>query len=304
MDRSDLDLVVSIARTGSVTAAAEALSVAQPAASRRLRQLERSVGTVLFTRGRHGARMTPAGALLAERASRILDSWIDLERDLAGAAAGQLGTVRIGTLPTLGSDVLPTALATLRRDHPEVLLALHTSGDPAQLLDDVANGHADVAVVALPGRLPRELRVAHEGRQHFVVVLPADHRLAARATISRKALIGEPAVSVPSPEGLRQVLDDLFVGLTGPLNGPINGPVARPTIAIETPERELLLPLVIAGLGYALVPAVFAAQRAGTGVVVRPIRPQVSRPVGVVVRRGSTGALIDAALNAMADLQW
>jgi len=296
MDRSDLALVVSIARTGSVTAAAEALAVAQPAASRRLRQLERSVGTALFTRGRHGAQVTPAGALLAERAAHLLDEWADLERDLVGAAAGQLGTVRIATLPTLGSDVLPPALARLRRDHPEVRLALHTNGDPTHLLDDVAHGRADLAVVALPSALPRELRVAHQGRQHFVVVLPADHALAARPAVNRKALIGEPAVSVPAAEGLRQVLDDLFLGLSGP--------VARPTIAIETPERELLLPLVTAGLGFALVPAVFAAQRAGAGVTVRPLRPEVSRPVGVVVRRGATGPLIDAALVSMADLQW
>ena len=102
-------------------------------------------------------------------------------------------------------------------------------------------------------------------------------------------------MSLPAGEGLRLVLDGMFDELE-------HG--ARPTVALETPERELLLPFVTAGLGYAIVPQVFAEQRAATGVVIRPLRPRLERAVGVVVRRGESGALVASCLDAMATLSW
>src|SRR5439155_4475824 len=133
MDRADLELVVAIARTGSLTAAARELHMAQPPLSRRLQHLERDVGAPLFLRGRHGAVPTAVGRTLVDAARDALKAIARAEQDTADAAAGRAGRLRIGVTPTLGAVLLPAVLAAFRRAHPGVRLDLTSSGDSAWL---------------------------------------------------------------------------------------------------------------------------------------------------------------------------
>src|SRR6476469_2095283 len=108
----DLQLVLSIARTGSVGAAARRLQVTQPSASQRLGRLERRAGLVLFERDTQGARPTPAGVELARQADHILGH---LQGALEAArAAGRHPVRRIGTISSLAERVLPAFDASLR----------------------------------------------------------------------------------------------------------------------------------------------------------------------------------------------
>lgn len=273
MDPDDLAAVAAIARLGSVTAAADALHVAQPALSRRLASLERELGGPLFVRGRHGASPTPAGRLLADRAPAVLQSLARARDEVTDVLAGRAGRLRLGTTPTLGTDLLPDVLAALRAGAPELALELVARGDSRWLTDEVAAGRLDVAAAALEAPVPSGTRVALAARQDFVLALPADHPLAARSHVGVRALGELGFVTLGTGQGLRGVLDATLATLG-----------LEPDIAIEAGEREMLLPFVAAGLGVALLPAHFAAARAGGGVVLRPLRPAVTRPVGIVVR--------------------
>ena len=116
---------MAIARTGSLTAAARQLHIAQPPLSRRLKRIESEIGAPLFTRGRHGAAPTVVGRTLVERAD-------DGARPRSGApsrtradvASGRAGRLSIGVTPTLGAVLLPGALAAFRQAHPDVRLEL------------------------------------------------------------------------------------------------------------------------------------------------------------------------------------
>lgn len=275
MDRAELELVTCLASTGSLTAAADELHIAQPALSRRLARLEREVGAPLFVRGRHGTVPTSVGVTLVARADQALTAIRLAERDTADAVAGRIGVLRIGTTPTLGADVLPAVLAGVRASHPDVQIDLLISGDSGRLRDDVAEGHLDVAVAVLDDEPLAHLRVAVRFPQRFVLVVPEDHRLARHASVRRDQLRGEAIVSVPHGEGLRVVIDSVFAAIG-----------SEPEISIETSEREMLIPFVTAGLGVTLVPEVFARQRAGPGVRVVTFRPPLERTVGAVVREG------------------
>src|SRR5213592_4551151 len=110
MDRADLELVATLAASGSLTAVAAELHVAQPALSRRLARLERLVGAPLFTRSRAGTTPNALGRLLAERSREALAAIDRAERDTRQAAEGRVGQLRIGTTPTLGADLLPSVL--------------------------------------------------------------------------------------------------------------------------------------------------------------------------------------------------
>lgn len=234
MDRSDLELVVAIAQAGSLSGAARALHIAQPPLSRRLQHLEREVGAALFLRGRHDATPTAVGRSLIEGARAALAAIARAEQDAADAAAGRAGRLRIGVTPTLGAVLLPAVLASFRRTHPDVRLDLTASGDSPWLRHQAAAGEIDIAVAALAPHPEPNATVALAGEQRFVLIAPIELRLS--KAVRRRALADLPLVALTAGEGLRQQLDQLFAELG-----------AEPNIAIETSEREMLMPFVAAG---------------------------------------------------------
>ena len=288
MDRADFELVVAIAHTGSLTGAARQLHIAQPPLSRRLQQLERTVGAPLFVRGRHGATPTPVGRALVESAVQALAAMRRAEQDAFDAAAGRSGRLRIGVTPTLGAVLLPAVLAAFRRTHQRVRLELVASGDSLSLRQMAAAGELDIVVAALAPSPEPNTRVALSGHQRFVLVAPADLRLS--DPVRRVALADLPHVTLTSGEGLRQQLDLVFAELG-----------AEPTIAIETSEREMLVPFVAAGLGVAMIPEGFAGARPAKGVRVHAITPLVSRDIGAVVTDEDSTALVLDFLDVLAD---
>ncbi|HEX4818681.1 MAG TPA: LysR family transcriptional regulator [Acidimicrobiales bacterium] len=286
MDRADFELVVAIARTGSLTAASRQLHIAQPPLSRRLQQLERTVGAPLFLRGRHGATPTPVGRALVESAEVALAAMERAEQDAADAAAGRAGRLRIGVTPSLGAVLLPDVLASFRRTHAKVRLDLVASGDSAALRQQVAAGDLDIAVAGLAPSTEPHIRVALTGEQRFVVIAPVDLRLP--PAVQRRALVDLPLVTLTSGEGLRQQLDLVFAELG-----------AEPNIALETSEREMLVPFVAAGLGVALIPEGFARARPAKGLRIHDVDPVVRRAVGAMVPDVDATALVDQFLVAL-----
>lgn len=292
MDRADFELVVAIAREGSLTGAARRLHIAQPPLSRRLQQLEQRVGAPLFLRGRHGATATAVGRALIESSEVALAAIERAEQDAADAAHGRAGRLRIGVTPTLGAVLLPGVLASFRRSHPDVRLDLVASGDSTWLRQQAALGKLDIAVAALAPRPEKDVTVALAGHQHFVLIAPTELRLGGK--VRRSRLVGLPFVALTAGEGLRQQLDQLFADLG-----------AEPAIAIETSEREMLVPFVAAGLGVALVPEGFARARPARGLHLHELDPPLRRPIGAVMARGQSSTLVVdflAALESGTDL--
>lgn len=288
MDRADFELVVAIARTGSLTGAARQLHIAQPPLSRRLQQLERTVGATLFLRGRHGATPTPVGRALVEAAETALEAIARAEQDTADAAAGRAGRVRIGVTPSLGAVLLPEVLAAFRRTHPLVRLDLVASGDSASLRQRVAAGELDVVVAGLGPSPEPHTRIALIGEQRFVLIAPAEFKL--QDPVRREKLVDLPHVTLTSGEGLRQQLDLVFAELG-----------AEPNIAIETSEREMLMPFVAAGLGVALIPEGFARARPAKGLRIHDLAPVVRREIGAVVTDAETSVVVREFLECLED---
>jgi DNA-binding transcriptional LysR family regulator len=254
--------------------------------SRRLQQLERTVGAPLFLRGRHGATPTPVGRALVESAQAAIDAMARAEQDALDAAAGRAGRLRIGVTPTLGAVLLPSVLAAFRRSHPNVRLDLVASGDSASLRQRAAEGALDIAVAGLSSQVEPNTRIALTGEQRFVLIAPTELRLPAR--VPRRRLAELPLVTLTAGEGLRQQVDLVFAELG-----------AEPVIAIETSEREMLMPFVAAGLGVALIPEGFARARPAKGLRIHDLDPVVRRRIGAVVADGDVTALADAFLDAL-----
>src|SRR5699024_11951829 len=125
LETSWLELLVLVGETGSLTAAADILGMAQPNASRRLSLLERRLGVKLFVRGARGSEPTPAGTVAINRAARVLEE-IDALVEETQSVAGS-GAARIMASQTISEYLMPEFLAALSATEPGIRSEEHTS---------------------------------------------------------------------------------------------------------------------------------------------------------------------------------
>jgi LysR family nitrogen assimilation transcriptional regulator len=149
MNLRTLRYFVAIADAGSMTAAASALSIAQPALTRQMRELEADLGTPLFHRMPRGVRLTQAGVTLYEAAQRILGEAQRVRQRLARTAGDARTTVVLGVSPTLASLLLPGLFEQCLRNLQDVELRSREAFTP-ELLDWLDRGIIDMAVVTNP----------------------------------------------------------------------------------------------------------------------------------------------------------
>ncbi len=175
--------------------AGESLSLAQPALSRQIAQLERALGTPLFLRSRRRVELTPAGRALAERVEPLLRSLQRLPRDVLAVADGEVGHVRVAFTGLAMATVLPRILRAFHRRHPGIRLELTESPTSTQLAalqaGELACGffHPDAPT---PGIRTRLLLRERNG-----VLLPATDPLAKRMPLRLRDLAATPFVLFP-----------------------------------------------------------------------------------------------------------
>lgn len=178
-DLDVLDLLVSVAETGSLGQAARRHGISQPAASMRIRALERRLRLVLLERGPSGSRLTAAGASIVDWAVPVLDA----ARALVIGAGALLDArsrepLRIAASLTIADHLVPGWLIALRAQRTEVRVALDVA-NTRSVAATVRDGDADLGFVEGP-HPPRGLRSRVIGADELVVVVGQDHSWARR----------------------------------------------------------------------------------------------------------------------------
>ena len=146
LDLTRLRVLVAVARTGSVTAAARALHYSQPSVSHHLARLEAETGAKLVQRAGRGVRLTEAGRKLAERGAEILGRLDAAETELAAHVGLRQGRVRMAAFPSALGTFVPAAATRLAAGHPDLELRL-TEAEPPEAVRMLRAGHVDVAVI-------------------------------------------------------------------------------------------------------------------------------------------------------------
>lgn len=146
LDATRLRVLVAVARSGSVTAAAQALNYAQPSISHHIARLEAETGAKLMERAGRGVRLTDAGRLLAERAEEILGRLDSAEAELAAHIGLRQGRVRLVAFGSALGTIVPAAAAWLQAERPDTNLLL-AEAEPADALRMLRAGLADVALI-------------------------------------------------------------------------------------------------------------------------------------------------------------
>jgi LysR family nitrogen assimilation transcriptional regulator len=153
MELRSIEYFVQVADEGSITRTADKLGIAQPALTRRIKQLEDELGTPLLTRLARGVRLTGAGRDFLEHARKVLLEVARAKHHVRGNARAVRGRVVIGTSPTLAPLLLPGCVARARQQCPAVTLKL-VEGFSPQLLDSLLAGRLDLALMTNPPRSP------------------------------------------------------------------------------------------------------------------------------------------------------
>ncbi|TCC01640.1 LysR family transcriptional regulator [Kribbella soli] len=146
LDLIRLRVLAAVAAHGSVTAAAAALHYTQPTVSHHLARLEAATGAKLVQKAGRGIRLTPEGEVLARRAAEIVGRVDAADAELAAMVGLRSGLVRVGAFSSALSELVPSAAAELRREHPNIQFEL-TDVHPLVAVQQLRAGEIDLAIV-------------------------------------------------------------------------------------------------------------------------------------------------------------
>ena len=260
MEQRQLEHFVAAAEERHFTRAARRLHIVQSGLSASIRSLERELGAPLFVRSTRRVELNQAGLALLPEARRTLAA-AAAAGDAVAAVQGLLrGTLAVGTMQILPPAVdLVAVLGRFHAAHPGVELRLRQAGT-GTLLEEVAAGALDLALVAPVGRTPRGLVVRRLASDPLLVACAPAHPLATRGRLDLADLAGEPFVDFQPDWGLRMLVDQRLAAAG----------LDRHT-ALEVNDLPTLLELVAHGLGVALVPEVVTGHPAKVRYL--PLRP-------------------------------
>jgi LysR family hydrogen peroxide-inducible transcriptional activator len=239
-----------------------------------IKELEDALGAVLIERGARQVRLTRFGEDAALRVRDILRS-VDELGDFARASRGRFaGRLRLGMIPTVAPYLLPAVIGDLTRLHPE--LDIHVrEALTSKLIEELAEGRLDTAIVALPVSEPSLMEVALFA-EDFLLVRPGEDE-------------GKP---VPGSEALREMrlllLEEGHCFRDQALSF-CNMQSSPPREVLDASSLSTLVQMVGAGMGVTLIPemAVAVETRSAPVSVVRFKEPQPSRTIGMIWRKTS-----------------
>lgn len=187
MKLQQLEVFVSVAREGSLRAAARAQALTQPAITRTIQELEADLGAVLLRRSARGVELTPAGQALQVRASQLLEDARRAREEIAQLQGDLRGTITFGTTSSIALTLLPQAVLHFRQAAPQAELAIVELKYPHGL-QRLRDGQADfVAMHLLPDMLDDDLRSIPLLETDFVAVARAGHPLIKARTLAELA---------------------------------------------------------------------------------------------------------------------
>jgi len=263
-----LPVLVALSRTGSVTAAADELSVPQPSASRSLARLAKLVGVPLLHRSGRGVLLTEAGEALALASARALEAVEDGISAARTHGQNQEAVIRLAYQNLLGESYVPRAIARFRTRHPKVRFEL-MHGARASCIRQVRDGEADLAVVADPPHVD-DLRTVELFTEPLVAAMSPQHPLAhAGRAVSLEDLRSQDLIVLRPGYGLHDSVRRI-----------LGAPGELPNVAFEVDDVRDARGLAAAGLGITVLPRTPGGARPDV-VEVAIDHPAAKRVIGV-----------------------
>lgn len=287
MELRHLRYFVAVAKTCHFGQAAAELHIAQPALSQAIRQLEAELGAELLVRTTRQARLTPAGELLQREAQRILNDVDTTIEDVRHVASGRLGVLRLGLTGTAAVSHLPQIARVLRAALPDLSLDIYADLLTPTQCDSLRDGVLDLGVLRPPttgkGIASRVIAV-----EPLRLALPAGHRLLDLETIAMIDLADEAFVLYDKPSSAVNLATLRSCERAG----------FAPTSVHRAPDTPVVLSLVAAGVGIALVPD-GAGRTTERDIVFRDVTGAEHVELALAWREGDPSAVVAQVLDAL-----
>jgi DNA-binding transcriptional LysR family regulator len=242
LDLVSLSLFALVVRTGSISQGAALAHLAVGAASKRISDLETTIGTVLLERHSRGVMLTVAGQALHRHAQRILSDVDLLEADLSDYASGLVGVVRLWANTSAVTQFLPHDLSTFTAANPGIRIELE-EGDSKEIVFAVHDGRADLGIFA--DRTPfLGLHLVNYRQDRLSLVVPHNHVLASSRALDFKDVLDYDFVSLSATTSLAERLQAETEALGRTLK-----------LRIRVRSFDAMCKMVAAGMGIAVLPS-------------------------------------------------
>ena len=193
MDIRTMQYYLAVVREGTISAAAQALHIAQPSLSRQMKELEEELGAALFVRGNRKITLTEEGMVLRKRAEEMVRLMQMTEDEISQIKNNISGSVRIGAGESWSFHYLSRAAASLAQEHPDIRFHI-TSGDTQDLMDELNNGLIDFAVIFTDVDHMLYQSIELPAEDSFGLLMPKDCPLAEKEVIRLADLKDLPVI--------------------------------------------------------------------------------------------------------------
>lgn len=286
MDARQLRYFLAVVDHGSVNKAAAALHVAQPSLSQAVRALERDLGSDLFHRVGRRLVLTDAGRALIEPARQVVRGLAHARSSVESVAGLRVGRVEIAAMPSQAVDPLARMVKAVTERHPGLSVAVRAAFTAEDVIGQVRSGQTELGLLAAaepPADAGVEIRPI--GTQRFVLACPAGGPFARDAVVRHEDLAGQRLIVGQPGTGMRRLVDEIRAS-----------GVALSEV-VETEHREAILPLVLGGVGVAVLTDSWATLARQAGALVLDLEPPRHLHVALVSRAGELTPAASAFLE-------
>lgn len=262
---------LAITDHGTLSRAAEALHMTQPALSQAVTSLERELGAPLFERTPRGMRLTVSGQALLEPARRLVEASQAARTAVENASGAPAGTLHVATTPGLVAFPLSRAVGRLRELYPQTSVFISPFTGEVTLERSFEVETLELVLAHYVGPVPADVQHADIGQQELVLVAPPEVDLP-DGDVDWDTLTRLPLVASPPNTSMRQLLEATAAEVGRDLD-----------IAVETEHMDSFFTLVASGVGCAVVPT-RSIERFGAGLQHRRLDAPLLRPYSIYFR--------------------
>lgn len=267
-----LRVFVTVAQARSFSRAGEIIGLSQSAVSHSVKELETQTGVKLLDRTTREVVLTEAGQQLAMRLERLLDELHSTLRDVGRLGQQRSGTVRVAASQTISAHLIPQCIAESNHRYPDIDFVLHDR--PQQwVLESIRQGDVDFGIVIDPGAVS-DLECEVVLSEPFLLLCRDDDPLASLPQVAWQAL-----------QGANLVLQDYASGSRPLIDAALAAQGVKATIVQEIGHPATLFPMVEAGIGISVLPALALPLPQGSRLTVKRFVPCVERQLMLVRRK-------------------
>lgn len=279
-----LKIFVAVAQAGSFSRAGERIGLSQSAVSHSVKELENEIGVRLLDRTTREVVLTDAGQQLAGRLERLLEELNSTLLDARSVGHQLSGTVRVAASQTISAHLIPQCIAAAAEQHPSIRFVLHDR--PQQwVLQSIRQGEVDFGIVIDPIQAS-DLDCEAVLSEPFLLLCRTDHPLAAERCVPWQALQKTDLVLQDYASGSRPLIDDALQRMG-----------IKANIVQQIGHPATLFPMVEAGIGLSVLPALALPLPEGSVLTVRRLTPVVDRQLMLVRRK-------NRSLSSAAEAIW